>query len=1005
MPVRFLTAAQRQNYGGYAGPPTAEELTQFFHLNDADLAFIAPRRGNHNRLGLALQLTTVRFLGTFLEDPLAVPDAVLRCLARQLDIADLNGLEAYRAGEQRWDHAAEIRVRYGYRDFTDREAGFRLARWLYGLCWTGTERPGVLFERATDWLLSYQVLLPGASVLERFVARVRRRVEERLWHTLGQGITAEQQTQLEQLLKVPPGSRTSPLDQLRSGPVTVSGPSLVRALQRLQSIRDLRLTRPIPAALPPSRLALLARFAASAKVSVIQRLPAARRLATLVAFVQSLEATAQDDALEVLEILLRNLFAEAVRADRKARLRTLKDLDQAALTLAQICALLLDEAVPDHELRSRMLARTPPEVLEQALRQVHALTRPPHDVYFRELDDRYRSVRRYLPALLKHLRFGASPAGAPVVAALDWLRMNANRTKPANDAPRAVIAKAWQRHVLGEKDQVNLRAYTFCVLDELRSALRRRDVFATPSWRYADPRAGLLAGAEWEAARPIICRTLGLTADPQPILAALSEELDRTYRHVAARLPENPAVRFETQGDQTDLIVSPLDKLEEPPSLIQLREAVAARLPRVDLPEILLEIAARTRFTEAFTPLTERTARVEDLSTSVCAVLLAEACNTGPGPLVRQDIPALKRDRLAWVDQNYVREDTLIAANATLVAAQSRIAQAWGGGEVASADGLRFVVPVRTVHAGPNPKYFGTGRGVTWYNLVSDQFTGLNAITVPGTLRDSLILLAVVLEQQTELQPTQIMTDTGAYSDVVFGLFRLLGYRFSPRLADVGGTRFWRIDPTADYGEFNAVAKSRINTALIAQHWDDLLRLAGSLKLGKVPAMGIMRVLQRGESPTRLAQALAEFGRLEKTLYLLTYLDDETRRRATLTQLNRGEGRQPGPRPVSWQAWRAAPALPGRPGRPTRGAGAGGQRHRLVEHPVYGSRADSAASGRLSGPRRGRGPALTPDLRAYQLVGTLFVYRSRSRDSGRTPTATRSGRGGRLSHSRRSLPA
>ncbi|MEN1280242.1 Tn3 family transposase, partial [Pseudomonas aeruginosa] len=95
------------------------------------------------------------------------------------------------------------------------------------------------------------------------------------------------------------------------------------------------------------------------------------------------------------------------------------------------------------------------------------------------------------------------------------------------------------------------------------------------------------------------------------------------------------------------------------------------------------------------------------------------------------------------------------------------------------------------------------GRGVTWYNLISDQFSGLNAITVPGTLRDSLVLLAVVLEQQTELQPTQIMTDTGAYSDVVFGLFRLLGYHFSPRLADVGGTRFWRTRPDADYGKLN----------------------------------------------------------------------------------------------------------------------------------------------------------------------------------------------------------
>lgn len=893
MPVGFLTAEQRRNYGRYAGPPTAEELARFFHLNDTDLAFITPRRGHHNCLGLAVQLTTVRFLGTFLEDPLAVPEVVLHCLARQLDIADPNGLEAYRTGEQRWDHAAEIRARYGYRDFTDPDAGFRLTRWLYGMCWTGTERPSVLFERATDWLLSYKVLLPGASVLERFVARVRRRVEERLWRLLGQGITAEQKVQLDQLLTVPPGSRTSQLDQLRSGPVKVSGPSLVHALQRVKTVRELGLATPVAAALPPSRLALLARFAASAKVSVIKRLPPARRLATLVAFVQSLEATAQDDALEILEILLRDLFSDAVKADRKARLRTLKDLDRAALTLAETCALLLDEAVPDSELRSRMLTRTSREALENALNQVHALTRPPNDVYFRELDDHYRSVRRYLPALLKHLQFGASPSGAPVAAALDWLRVNANRTKPPNDAPREVISKAWKSHVLGEGDRVNLRAYIFCVLDELRSALRRRDVFATPSWRYADPRAGLLAGAEWEAARPIICRTLGLASDPQPVLATLSEELDRTYRQVAARLPENPAVRFETKDDQIDLIVSPLDKLEEPPSLVQLREAVAARLPRVDLPEILLEIAARTGFTDAFTHLTERTARVEDLATSVCAVLLAEACNTGLGPLVRQDSLALKRDRLVWVDQNYVREDTLIAANARLVAAQSRIvlAQAWGGGEVASADGLRFVVPVRTVHAGPNPKYFGTGRGVTWYNLVSDQFTGLHAITVPGTLRDSLILLAVVLEQQTELQPIQIMTDTGAYSDVVFGLFRLLGYRFSPRLADVGGTRFWRIDPAADYGEFNAVAKSRLNTALIAQHWDDLLRLAGSLKLGKVPATGIMRILQRGDTLTRLAQALAEFGRIEKTLYTLNYLDDEAQRRATLTQLNRGEGR------------------------------------------------------------------------------------------------------------------
>jgi len=291
--------------------------------------------------------------------------------------------------------------------------------------------------------------------------------------------------------------------------------------------------------------------------------------------------------------------------------------------------------------------------------------------------------------------------------------------------------------------------------------------------------------------------------------------------------------------------------------------------------------------------LTERAARATDLTTSLCAVLLAEACNTGPEPFVRQDTPALRRDRLLWVDQNYVRYETLTAANTLLVAAQSRIrlARAWGGGDVASADGMRLVVPVRTIHAGPNPKYFNRGRGVTWYNLLSDQATGLNAITVPGTMRDSLVLLSVVLEQQTELQPTYIMTDTGAYSDVVFGLFRLLGYRFCPRLADIGGTRFWRIDPKADYGELNSLARQRVSLERVAQHWDDVMRLIGSLKLGRVSAMNIMRTLQVDDSPTHLAQAIAEIGRIDKTIHTLNYIDDETRRRSTLQQLNLGEGR------------------------------------------------------------------------------------------------------------------
>jgi hypothetical protein len=258
MPVNFLSPAQRERYGRYAGDPSAEQLARFFHLDDTDRAAIAGKRGEHNRLGYAVQLTSVRFLGTFLDDLATVPAGIVQTLRRQLGLNGPEQLIEYAQGEQRWAHAEQIRTEHGYRTFTDPKIGFALARWLYSQCWTGTDRPSGLFDRATSGMLAQKVLLPGASVLERFVARLRDRVDARLCRLLGGQLSSAQRTQLEALLQVPPGTRYSPLEKLRSGPVRVSGPSLVRALERLRDVRDLGIGMPNTVSIPPSRIASFA---------------------------------------------------------------------------------------------------------------------------------------------------------------------------------------------------------------------------------------------------------------------------------------------------------------------------------------------------------------------------------------------------------------------------------------------------------------------------------------------------------------------------------------------------------------------------------------------------------------------------------------------------------------------------------------------------------------------------------------------------------------------------
>ena len=96
-------------------------------------------------------------------------------------------------------------------------------------------------------------------------------------------------------------------------------------------------------------------------------------------------------------------------------------------------------------------------------------------------------------------------------------------------------------------------------------------------------------------------------------------------------------------------------------------------------------------------------------------MLLAEACNVGFEPMIRPDVPALRRERLSWTAQTFLRDDALRAANAVLVAAHDAlpIARVWGRGQVASADGVRFVVRGEPLHAGFNPRYFGHRRGIT----------------------------------------------------------------------------------------------------------------------------------------------------------------------------------------------------------------------------------------------------------------------------------------------------
>jgi TnpA family transposase len=895
MPVDFLSDEQAAAYGRYTGTPSKADLERFFFLDGDDLALIATRRGDRNRLGFALQATTVRYLGVFLtDDPIDAPWPVIEYLAGQLGIADPSCVKRYSQRAQTvYEHSWDIREAFGYSELADGPKGPEFRDFLEGRAWTRTEGPATMFTHAVAWLRGNRVLLPGITVLTRMVAQVRDEVADRqhaLLSEAAQATDSQLPQRLVQLLEVEPGHRHSTLQELAQGPKRVSGSQAAAAIGRVDRLIAIGGGNADVSAVPANKLAAMARYGLHSKAA-LKDVAEPRRTATLVASVQALEASAADDAIDLFMLLMTTKLINPARKKADgARLAAMPHLEAASAVLAathQALAAVLED--PDVVKRGTLTVTqawaaieqvAPREQVQQAVATVEELV--PDDAAEASaaeaalrtfLVQRYVTVRPFIKALGEAEWLHAAPGGARLLKEIRRLPALAARKVKAEplivkEVERSLVPKPWFRAVYANTalpdGAVDRDAYVLCLLEQLHAAIRVRDVFAAPSVRYADPRAKLLDGAAWAGVKDRVLAGLGLASEADTHLTPQVEVLDAAWRHTQARLVEagdDARVRLVAGADGRAEL-----KVTRPPALgagaadKAVRSLVASMMPRIDLPDLLLEVDSWTGFlSKAYLNPAGRRPNLEGVDLSIAALLVSEACNVGHTP-VSSDHPALTANRLSHIEQQYMRLDNHARANELFIDHQRTIDFAWrlGGGLVASVDGLRFTVPVASIHSAPAPKYFGYKRGMTWLNAVNDQVMGIGAVVVTGAPRDSPWIIDLMLNLDGGPRPDTVITDAGSYSDMVFGLFALLGYRFCPRIADLGDARYWYAHdhgtPAPDYGNLAGLARNRIDLRKIRAQWPDMLRVTGSLITGAVRAHDLLAMLGRDGAPPRSAR-------------------------------------------------------------------------------------------------------------------------------------------------------
>jgi TnpA family transposase len=885
VPARFLSDAERARLGRFASELSEEDLAAHFTLTERDRALVrAGRRGEANRLGFALQLCALPFLGFVPDDLTSAPPEAVTYLASQLGVGP-TALGRYATRDQtRTDHLLEIQAALGFRPAGPGELK-ELGDWLTERAMEH-DKPSLLFELGAQRLRAQRVVRPGITVLERLVGTARARAEEETYLRLSK-IIAGRSELLDELLQPDPSMGRSPLAWLRS-PATSAAPAAIRSqLDKRAFLRERSCAEWDVTALTPNRVKFLASLARRSTNQALQRAPATRRHPALAAFCVETLTELTDEIVDLFDKALAGSDSRARRELRDLKVQTARVANDKVVLFAEVVPILLDDSVPDDQVRRAVFAKVPPERLRAAVVEAAEVIRPLDDSYFDLLATRYSHIREFAPAVLAALEFRAGVGGAEVVEAVELLRaLNASHARRVpDDGPTGFVPTRWRPYVFDGEGRIVRRYWELCVLAALRDALRSGDVWVTGSRRYADPATYLLPAERWGRLREEYCAMVGTPSTASVRLAEARHELEGRLRRVEAALEEG-----HVRIDDGELVVSRLSGEHIPDSAVTLRELVTARMPPVELAELLIEVDGWCGFSRHLTHAGGGTPRSKDLAVHLYAAILGQACNFGLTKMAQA--ADLSYRQLAWVTEWYLREETLKAAMTAVVNYQHAqpLARAWGGGTLSSSDGQRFPVGPKSATATALPRYFGLGRGITFYTWTSDQFSQYGTRVIPSTVRDATYVLDGILDNETELPILEHTVDTAGYTEMVFALFGLLGLTFAPRIRDLGRQRLYRLGELPEgVGQAGHLLGGRTNEALIAEHWDDLLRVAASLKTGWVTASLLISRLQAAPRRSRLARALQEYGRLVKTLFVLRYLESEDERRRIGRQLNKGE--------------------------------------------------------------------------------------------------------------------
>ena len=890
MPTRELLApAQRAQFTDLPAELDDRTLGRHYTLSEDDLGVIRRRRRASTQLGFAVQLGYARFPGRALGVGEDAHPQVVATLASQLGI-DPGAFAAYRQGRDttRREHLIELQRVFGYRSFSA-QLYRELAGWLLPIA-LSTDVGPVLVGAVVDELRARQILAPALSTIERLAWETRRRAQRLIFVRLTAALTDAQRSQLDALLVVPAGGRITPLAALRQSPSRPTPATFLALTGQLETIRALGLNPDVARQVHQTRLVRLAREGARYSPQFLQRFAPERRYATLVAFLLETGASLTDQALELHDRLIGQYHSQTQQTHADQFQQSGRAINEKVRLYASVGTAVItarQEAGDPYRAIEAVLSW---EAFVRSVAEAEQLARPVAFDPLALLDTAFPRLRRYAPTLLDSFQFQGTSACQPLLDGLALLKeLNASERlkKIPVDAPTAFVTPRWEPHVFSDTGGIDRPFYELCALSALRDRLRAGDVWVAGSRQYRPFDDYLLPERAWRELRATGPVPVAIETTCGAYLDQRRQQVDQEMTKVAGLMAADklPDVRLHTGH----LVIAPL-RTTVPPEAEELGRRAYELLRWVKITDLLVEVDEMTGMSRHFTHL--QTGEPVKDRWALYTVLLAEATNLGLVKMA-QACPEYTYRQLAWVADWHTRDETYSQALASVINThhQQPFAGYWGEGTTSSSDAQQFPAGGQRGSIGQVNAHYGPEPGVKLYTHISDQYGPYHSTAISATASEAPYLIDGLLYHETDLKIAEHYSDTGAFTDQLFGICHLLGFRYAPRIRDLADKHLYPFEKASAYPALEPLIGGRVNVRQIESQWEELLRLATSIRQGTVTASLVLRKLAAYPRQNGLALGLREIGRVDRTLFTLDWLQSPELRRRVTVGLNKGEAK------------------------------------------------------------------------------------------------------------------